>query len=298
MTKRSIRVARLCGAIAAALLAAGFAEAADVYVEPVATVGEVPPDKPGVIAELIRNSLQANGHTVAQGPAPSVIVLRPKIIRQDELYSMTIEKALDGVVVFAAKTGPGSMDSIQGNVDLLVRSAMSGKPPEKELRVGEVPPEKAAPMPHRKPSKQWMLGFGPMFVNHALDLPRDDKSGGPKPNVALARLWYLEDTALSLFVEGTFIDGSDRIVNGGLAAAYFFSRQDASPFVSADVGYGGAIRDKERSRDGFVFGALAGFQFFRTSEINLEVAYRFFSLVPSNGGRCPAGNGLRVALHF
>ncbi len=278
---------------------AGLAAAADFYIEPVSVSGDPAPDKQAAVAELIRNSLQRDGHRVVPAASSSTFVLRPTLVREAELYTLTLEKTQNGQSLYSSKVGPEAMAALQTDIDTLVRSAVAGTPaPASPTPAPPAMPPAPTPPQRTRPQTQWSLGFGPAWVNHAFERAGEDK-GGTKPNVALAKLWNMDpqSAALSFFVESTFIDGNDTLVNGGLAARYYFSRGDTSPFLSADLGYGAALRGDHRDdRHGFVYGGMAGLQFFRTSTVSLDTAFRVFSLAKTVESGSPVVYGLRVGL--
>jgi hypothetical protein len=89
-------------------------------------------------------------------------------------------------------------------------------------------------------------------------------------------------------------DGAARMAFGGIGGDYFFSDRDISPLLELDLGYGGA---KDHS-SGFALGGGAGYQFFRTSAVTLEVLLHYATIFEPAHENNPGIFGMRVGLCF
>lgn len=116
-------------ALTAALLALALsapAAAAQFFLEPPTTSGDGgAAQEAGAISALIRQALLDDGHELAAVPAAGIPVLRTRITRQDGLYSVLIEKIVDGQVVHSASTAPQPLEALEKELESLVRAASS-----------------------------------------------------------------------------------------------------------------------------------------------------------------------------
>ncbi len=80
---------------------------------------------------------------------------------------------------------------------------------------------------------------------------------------------------------GAFGDGT-AIGDGSIGGKYFFSDEDASPFLKATFGMGLASAKGEDSVTGFSGKVGAGMTFFRTSTKHLEVSANYATIFKSN----------------
>jgi hypothetical protein len=98
---------------------------------------------------------------------------------------------------------------------------------------------------------------------------------------------------------GTAADSS-RLVNFALGTDIYFREVVTGygvPYAMADVGYGFARNEDDRTEDGIMIGAGAGFKF-AAQALNVDVALHYAVLTGEIDGVVPSVLGLRAGLNF
>jgi hypothetical protein len=178
----------------------------------------------------------------------------------------------------------------------------------KTLRAEENPTEESDEPPvdemERGPSLAGnYISFGPALS--AGLFPATDES--PRPmgySFSGGHAWDVRGAMITL--GGDFLIQSNALFfDAGLGTRFFLSEKDISPFLGGFFGLGLAKSQAESlitgtTAGGFAAGIDGGFQFFRTSDIHLEVGITWRILlnevVPSAG--LPWMGGLRLGLFF
>ena len=170
--------------------------------------------------------------------------------------------------------------------------------PVKAPVVAEIPTstELAKQMPDRKLS-YWTLGLGPAISSKLQsDRVMYGLTGG--------KVWDISpQVSIKLVGDADFSSGADggQFFNGSVGGNfYFLNRLDSAPFITASMGYGYAKSDDAGKAEGFSLGAGAGYQFFRTTEMTLELLAHVTAILnsTSRGGSSPSVFAGRIAINF
>lgn len=165
------------------------------------------------------------------------------------------------------------------------------------LRVGNVPKEATQSMQDRVEAKSLTyFGFGPGLMNNA------GTGSAIGYSFLLGHSWEatphgsvkMEATAQAQPKKGAYW------LSAVLGGNFFFTDGDASPFITADIGLGAARSDSLNAIGGFVAGAGAGIQLFRTSSVHMQLLAKYDHLFHngSTNGSNPGRYGLSLALYF
>jgi hypothetical protein len=277
---------------------ASFAQAAEIYVEP-ATGSGVEPSDLATVTQLVKTSVsEVSSDTVTEQVAQSDLVLRPALVRIGQAYILSMSKVgKDGQVIFSSQLKAEKMDEMDKVAERLTRSVLTGEKAKDHARVGEITNEEAKEGTQRRPVRNSQyLGFG---ISNLINL----NSSGVGYSFAYAYSWDVNVARIKILAE---LDGNGNalFVNAALGGAYFFTKGDVAPYVSADFGGGLAKLDggslfAGQSVGGFVLGAGAGVEFLRTSAVNLDLGFRsVFLLNSSNGYGIPIGLSVRLGIYF
>lgn len=279
----------LCAGSGASALADTF------YVEDPAITGSYQ-DEATAFYELVRTSVLKDGkHEVVEDPKDAEFVLRPKLLKLGAAYSAAIEKVKGGKTVFASQHKARSVEELDDVAHRLVRSAISGIPVKDDVQVDDVTEDEAVRGTRRREVvNRRFIGFGPAFLSDNID-----DSSDPRVSFEAGYGWDLNVALLKLFTNWAFAgELPASFLSAGLEADYFFNKTDIAPFAGVRLGYGGAIPRGGEFTGGFIGGAAAGLVMFRTSRINLEVAFRMNTVMHEVGGSLPTVYGLSVGLHY
>ena len=178
----------------------------------------------------------------------------------------------------------------QGNREYQIQEGRV-KPRQGERRVGEIYEDDRDRVASRVRSlKLWSISIGPAIA-----------SGINNNNMFYAfgvdRNWDVQEQAemrVSAFgvvpsrETGSFLMAS-------LGGSYFFSRNDISPVIGADLGFGTAVGTDVKRASGFAGGLRAGLRFFRTSETQISIEGYYRTVFAE---QTPGVAGLAIAAHF
>lgn len=270
---------------------------ADTFEVPEIQSPAVDAGQAATVSELIR----AN---VAEIPNQSVVArngqfqLRAKLLKLGNSYVVTLQKVQKDQVRFASQLKATTFDDMDNVVARLVRSVVTEKPVDKDATVKDVTTaESTQGIRRRETVNRWYFGMGPGGTINA---------GGSAANFNLAIGYYFEidpSVAVKIVYDGT----SSRFNYLNLGANYYFSDKNYSPVVTGELGYGSASQARRNTNylidefdkvNGFILGAGAGYQFFRTSKVNLEILAHFAVMMNNNDRGVPSKYGLRVGVYW
>jgi hypothetical protein len=277
------------------LLISSMAFAAQVYVEPTTGSGVAAADLQST-TELIQNSVaNVSKNTVATAPDQADFVLRPHLMRLGAAYILSLSKVQGGQVVYSSDLKAEHIEELDKVADRLTRSVLTGERASEHPRVGEITDQEAHDGTQRRPTRTvGYLGFGGVEFSNL-------NSSSAGISIAGGYGWDLNTVLLKIMAEGDF-QGSAWIIGGALGGNYYLVPTDVAPYISADFG-GGVSKIREGVFDGqvvggFIVGVGAGVSFFRTSAVNLDLAFRAGFLLHENDLGTPAAYTLRLGLYF
>mgnify|MGYP001592481794 CR=1 FL=1 len=120
-------------------------------------------------------------------------------------------------------------------------------------------------------SARWYFGFGPAFLS-GLNI------GGTGVGIEGARLWPVTSAEIRLALDFS-IKGSAYMAGAGIGANYFVLKDDISPYIGGEFGFGLAKADGDvgitgETNGGFTFAFGVGVQFFRRSSVHLDLGLK------------------------
>jgi len=250
---------------------------------------------------LITTELLKNKQDVVSSESESEWVLKPSLLKLQESYIVSITKYKDGKNYFSEKLKAQSLDDLDVVTTRLVEAVVFNKSVGSTQRVDNVTQDEVkGTTVKQKADKQFYFGFGPGAGSN-LDTGKSGFSW------TLGYLWGLEPNfSLRLNLEGVNIDDSGAgMTSLGIGAQYYFTSNKNSPYVMGALAYSWADSDLENpssfissniDESGWAIQTGLGFQFFRTSTVNLGTEFYytqgFYELVDGN----PASYGFRVLL--
>ncbi len=144
------------------------------------------------------------------------------------------------------------------------------------------------------PLNQFFIGFGPLFLPDEIDF-----QSAPQLNLHAAVNWDLDSATLKLFGDFTFNDSRAGLAIGGIGVnAFLLPDREMTPLAGAELGYGAAYPEGLSTTGGFIVAGVVGAQFFRTSTVNLELAFRGGFFTTDIRGNTPWFSGFRVGILF
>jgi len=247
------------------------------------------------VTELIKTAVVSMGHDLAEDPKEADYSLQPKLLKLGSAIVLTIDKTRKGRVIHSGNLKAAAVEELDVVATRLTRAVVKGQKVAKAMRVGRIRESEVDTGRRRtKAAKRKYLGFGPSLVSSL-------GTGDVFYDFVFAYSWDINKARLSLFLDLAVGETESVFFMGGLGVKFFTSMEDTSPFFGGEFGFGafkpaGAIT---ASQGGFAAGATAGYSFFRTSSINLDVALKIAAIMKeSSAGGIPILGGLRVGMHF
>jgi hypothetical protein len=282
------------------LFAPALVWADNVYVQDTKGVG-VSEAEAAATTELFRSAAGELGHIIVPNQQQAHSVLRPKLIQLGESYVLTLEKVRAGEVVYSSKMTAEEIEELDILTARLTRAVMDENKASDDSKVGEVSQAETHRGTLRKRAKStWFVAFGP--YTHA----NSDQGKGTLVNFNIAYNWNVNPHAAVRLYWDSLSGGNDESKTlfsaMGIGAQYFITARDIAPFVAAELGYGHTNTEledgKEKNSNGFVISGGIGYQFFRTSDVNLDLTAKYMHLLPSGDEDSTGFYGLSVGLHF
>ncbi|NLG18886.1 MAG: hypothetical protein GX556_16290 [Fibrobacter sp.] len=150
---------------------------------------------------------------------------------------------------------------------------------------------KPAGLSKKKATRFTAFGFGPANLDNI-------ESAGLAYNFYGGSYWDVARYAgLKLLTEAT-TDFDHSILAGiSIGANLYPVPSDISPFIGGDMGFG-YTRASGDNFFGLSFGGSAGFQFFRTSDVQLNAEVKAYVIVDRSGKDYPANYMARLGIFF
>lgn len=248
------------------------------------------------ITELIKSSIKEDGknEVVASG---GNFTLTTKVMKLGSAYVVTMEKRHGDKAVFSTQMKAARFEEMDNVVNRLVHAVINEVAVNKDVTVKDVTETESITGVRRKETvNRWYIGLGP-----AAGMNTDGK--GALFNLAFGYFFEIDPSwALKVAYDAT---GSS-MGYLALGANHYFSNRDRSPMVMAEAGYGVAYSQRQptssyyitESVSGFVLGFGYGYQFFRTSKVNLEILAHAAFMMNNNDRGVPGKAGLRIGIYW
>jgi hypothetical protein len=269
----------------------GFSAAADTYFVRDSKLTGVSKEDAATIHELITADIDLLHQTVADSEKDAKYALQPRVMKLGNSFVLTIQKNSNGKSIFSSQMKADRFEELDNVVERVVRSVVQEVPIDKNGTVKDVTENEATKGQRRKDTvNRWYLGMGPAFATSV-------NSTQVLFNWSIGYFFEIDpEWALKILYDGT-----SRFGNFNLGANYYFSEGRYTPLVTASLGYGFAVVNSNDvlSSDpigGFVAGAGFGYQFFRTSKVNLEILAHGEVIAATNHLGTPTQWGVRVGI--
>lgn len=273
----------------------GMSAYADSYFikKPHKTVG-LSKDESDTIDELISAALESQGQQLVDNESSANFSLHLKYIKLGKSVVINADKWQAGKLDYSTQMKAEKLEELDNVTSRIVRALIHDGGSAQEAKVSDVTENEAMRGTRRKDTvNRWYFGMGPAWV---------DKVNNTRSNFNFGLGYYFEidpEWALKIVYDGTAASFNYL----ALGANYYFNDHKQSPIVTAELGYGTAWADDSTSflgetTSGWVLGAGAGYQFFRTSKVNLEILAHVAVMTGSNHFGNPAKYGLRLGLYW
>jgi hypothetical protein len=242
--------------------------------------------------------VDAAAHQVANDPAQTKLSLKGKLMKLGDSSIFKLHRYDGKTLKNSSQMRVESIEEMDKIAPRIVRTTLQGKAPQDSDQVDEVSEAETKPaMKTREVQTRWCVTFGPSFVSRV-------GANGALIGVSGAHYWNTSPFfAVKAFFDVNNAPGENRahFSSIGIGSNYYIFNRENSPFVGLDFGYGGSDREKGGAAEqltGFVPGASAGYTFFRTSQVGVEVGLRFAALLRSGELGSPLLLGARIGLLF
>lgn len=264
------------------------------YVADTAGVG-VGADEALAITDIVKSAVgETKNNEVVADKAAATFQLKTKLLKLGKAYVLKMEKVQGAKVVYASEIKAASIEEMDLVAKRLTKAVVGQTSVKKEATVQDVTEtETKAGTARREAFSHWYVGFGP-GRGYNLDTGTDVQFAW-----ALARVWQIttSNAALKLFYEG-----SKNFNMVGIGGHYYLSDRNNSPFLILDTGYGFSHVTTNSIRDGyahgFAVGGGAGWAFFRTSAVGLDIQAHYGQLLASNSLGLPSFLSFKLGLNF
>lgn len=253
-----------------------------------------------VVEELVRNHVAADGsQRLTSETKDADFILQPKLVKLGGSYSVTIEKKERDQVVFSSSLKAQRIEDMDAIVGKLVYAVINEQQVQQTVNVmtGQSSEQSVASEPRRESLNRPFIHFGPSIFSPNVDGDVSFTLGG-------GYSWDLGRGLVKALTELSF-GGTSGInyMELGLGGDFFLKDTDTAPFLGGEFGYGFARKDPSRVGEdtllgGLLIGATGGIQFFRRSNVNLEIALKINLLTTEVGGGVPVIYGFRAGLYF
>jgi hypothetical protein len=277
------------------ILFSHLAFATSYFVEHV-TISDGNAELANSVQSLAMSAVTAAGGKLEESEAQADYTLRTDVVKLGPAYVVTVGRYQHENLVYATKQKAFAIQELDETTEKAVRAAMIGTPTKKDLRVGEVKEHDRRIMTNRIESKNSVyLGFGPAnFQNMNISQLAYD--------LALGYVWGVapqwDVRALADFVVAG--DWRTSLISGLLGLNYFFTDQDSAPYVTGGLGFGVAATNASSATTigGFAGNIGLGYQLFRTSSTQFDIALTYNSVFGNNTIGSPGFEALRVGILF
>ncbi len=251
-------------------------QADSVFVQKIKSKG-VDADSKEAIQEIISSAVTSEGHELVESSSEAGSILRTKVLKLGQSYTLKIDKLQDGKVRFSSKMKSADLEDMDVVAVRVVRSVLSEQSLKSSVTVTDVTKDEETRGTRRyQATRQWRFGFGPAWSG-GLNVDGGGLMWG------LGYVWGIDpdfDLKLNWSVYSPKESDEDnaRFTDFALGMNYFLSRSKHSPFVSVEIGYASAAAAEEASNffdlsddeaSGWAVSLGGGMKFFRTSTVNL-----------------------------
>lgn len=298
MEKSGVQRRRWTG-IAGILLASASAQATDYFVSKAEAPG-LPDAEATTVTQLVKSSVQSLGHQAVDSAKDAEFELRPRLMKLGSSVVLSITKMRDGKSVYSTSLKGASMEELDTVALRVTRAVVQTKDAARDASIDDVTATEETAGTRRKTTVAGsFFGIGPQFVQNM-------NYGSMLYDFMYARYWQLSTVTLKAGFEFGFNPeprSTPFYMTGTLGGAYYFSKEDISPFVGLDFGLGlsktaGNIFTDSEVRGGFLIGASAGVGFMRTADVGFEILLKGSLLANGNSYGTPCAIALLVGVNW
>lgn len=277
------------------LCLAGLQASADTFFVRDLKASGLSKDDATTVIELVRTSVETARHQLVENEKDAKFVLHPKILKLGSSYIVTLSKTRDNKTVYGTQLKAERFEELDNVVNRVVRSVISEVALAESGTVADVTENEAIKGTRRRDTvNRWYIGMGPAFVTNV-------RSTRGLFNLGIGYFFEIDpEWALKIVYEG-----STRFNYLALGASHYFSQSGRTPLVTAELGYGSASIDtgswfnrEDETISNFVVGGGVGYQFFRTSKVNLEILLHGAVITGANHLGTPFKYGGRVGIYW
>jgi hypothetical protein len=250
----------------------------------------------GSVKALLVTAVSNAGGSVEEEESHADYTLRTELVKLGPAYVLTVGKYQHGNLVYSTRQKAFAVQELDETADKAVRAVIVGTPTKKDLRVGEVKEHDRNKMTNRIQSKNSVyLGFGPAnFQNMNVSQLSYD--------FAIGYIWGVAPQWDVKILADTVVSGDWRtsLASGLLGLNYYFTDEDSAPYVTGGLGFGLSATNASNATTigGFAGNIGLGYELFRTSSTQFDIAITYNSIFGNNTIGSPGFTALRIGVLF
>lgn len=233
------------------------------------------------------------------------IMLSPSALKLGDTAFLKLKVSKTGEKVRSVKMKTNNFDDIDKVIDRLVTAALEDEEVDETANLKNISQSEANRYSVRyQATKQWIFGFGPTVLANS----GSDDSGY---YFNFGCNWQMHPQwSMQLGWDFATLESSDADFNLlSLGVNYYFKDASSSPYFGIDFGYGSADADVcteeflgacygNDTTSGWGASAKIGWQFFRTSTVNLGIEAKYSTLFDSHSQGTPGRASLSISAYY
>lgn len=256
------------------------------------------------LKELIEAEVsKIDGHYIV--PEKGQISLKPSALKLGENSFLKLTVQGDGIKTRSVKMKSENFEDIDRVINRLVTAALTDEEVEDNANLQNITRSETNKYSVRyKARKQWLFGFGPTMLSNS-----GTNESGYYFNFGYN--WQLDPSwSMQLSYDVSVIENSE--ADFGLLSIgvnHYFTGSSASPYFGLDFGYGSADANVcqetflgsclgSDTASGWAASAKLGYQFFRTSTVNLGVETKYSHLFEKHSEGQPGRFTLSLTAYY
>lgn len=272
-----------------------WAHADSVFVELTASSG-VSTEISDTVTELVRSEVKSSGEELSDDRNKADYVLAPSLLKLGSALVFKIDKLENGKVKDSKKLKANSTEELDTVIERVTHAIIRGSSVEAEERVGKIRQSEAETGKIRKQAaRRWYLGFGPALASNL-------QSDGVFYGFEVAYSFDVNHALIRILFDSAFGEDAALFQTLALGMNFFLSDRDTSFSLGGDFGYAYSKTAGDlftgTSAAGFSLGVGAGYSFFRTSNITMELMFRARAILNSNDEGLPLLYTLKLGVYF
>lgn len=245
------------------------------------------------VTDLVKTAVKKHKQDIAVSENSATWSIQTKVLKLGDSIMVVMDKSKGSKVEFSSQLKAKTIDEIDVIVTRLARSVIKEIPVEEDSRVQDVTATEQENIQRKKTALQrYQFGMGPHVSSN---LGTSNSVFG----AVLGANWEIsERNEARGYIH--FISGDNtQFVAAGLGIQYFFTDTTNAFYISPSLAYAGAKdRTYNENVTGFAIGLGGGYQFFRTSNVKMDVGIQTHYLLRSNQLGSPVMTGLLVSLYL